>query len=123
MTFDEPQKATTNPLPHPLDQLTAEEISRAREVILRARGRSIIQFRSIFTEEPLKADLVLFLQAEHSGQLTSRTKRLARFARVHYDVVHNDKTHDYTESVVDVDAAREVLHRVVDKKHQPALTL
>jgi primary-amine oxidase len=122
-THEEPQDVAAKPLPHPFDQLSAEEINCAREIVLQARGRHAIQFRSIFTEEPRKADLVPFLEAEHSGQLTLRTKRPARLARIHYDVIQDDKTHDYTESVVDVEAGKEVLYRVVDKKHQPALTL
>lgn len=122
-TYEEPQDVAAKSIPHPFDQLNADEINRAREIVLQARGRHAIHFRSIFTEEPRKADLVPFLDAEHSGQLTSRTKRPTRLARVQYDVIQDDKTHDYTESVVDVEAEKEVLHRVVDKKHQPALTL
>lgn len=122
-SFDEPQRPTVSSVPHPLDQLSANEVHRARNVILHARGHCLIQFRAIFTEEPAKSELAPFLEAEHKGKLTSRTRKPARLARVQYDVVHDDKSHDYTESVVDVNVGKEVLHRVVDKKHQPALTL
>ena len=112
-----------SPTPHPLDQLTSHEVDIAREAIFTARGRCFILFRAIFAEEPAKAELVPFLQAEHSGSLTPSTPRPARQARVQYDVVHNDKSHDYMESVVDIVAEQEVVHRIIDKKHQPSLTL
>ena len=116
------QQPLSTPAPHPLDQLSGDEINRARDVVLHAR-RSLLQFRAIFLEEPAKAELAPFLEAEHHGTQSSKTRRPARLARVHYDVINNDRTHDYTESVVDVQSGKEVLHRLVDKKHQPALTL
>jgi hypothetical protein len=109
--------------PHPLDQLSSHEIDIAREAVFTARGKCLILFRAIFTEEPAKAELVPFLEAEHSRTLTSSTPRPARQARVQYDIVHDDKSHDYMESVVDILAKQEVVHRIIDKKHQPALTL
>jgi hypothetical protein len=114
---------TLKSTPHPLDQLSSHEIDIAREAIFKARGRCFILFRDIFAQEPAKAELVPFLEAEHSGTLTSSTPRPPRQARVQYDVVHDDKSHDYMESVIDIITGREVLHRVVDKKHQCALTL
>jgi len=122
----EPKVSTSKTLtstPHPLDQLSSHEIDIAREAIFRARGKCLILFRDIFAQEPAKAELVPFLEAEHSGALTSSTPRPPRQARVQYDVVHDDKSHDYMESVIDIITGREVLHRVVDKKHQCALTL
>ncbi len=108
---------------HPLDQLTLSETSIARETILHAREQSVIEFRSIFLEEPPKAELVAFLDAEHGGSLSSRTQRPARVARVQYDLVRSDKSHEYAESLVDLEARKETLHRVVDKMHQPSLTM
>jgi hypothetical protein len=110
-------------VPHPLDHLSSHEIDVAREAIFTARGKCLLLFRAIFTEEPAKAELVPFLEAEHSGTLASSTPRPARQARVQYDVVHDDKSHDYMESVVDILAGQEVLHRVIDKRHQSSLTL
>jgi primary-amine oxidase len=123
---NEPRVSTSKALrstPHPLDQLSSHEIDIAREAIFKARGKCLILFRDIFAQEPAKAELVPFLEAEHSGALTSSTTRPPRQARVQYDVVHDDKSHDYMESVIDIITGREVLHRVVDKKHQCALTL
>lgn len=108
---------------HPLHQLTIDETAIARKTIVNARGSSVIEFRSIALEEPPKAELLAYLDAEHSGSLSSRTRRPARLARVQYDVVRADKSHEYTESVIDIDARRETLHRVVDKMHQPSLTM
>jgi Cu2+-containing amine oxidase len=116
-------KKTLSSIPHPLDQLSSHEIDVAREAIFTARGKCLILFRAIFTQEPAKAELVPFLEAEHSGTLTSSTTRPARQAIVQYDVVHDDKSHDYMESVVDILAQQEVVHHVIDKKHQSSLTL
>lgn len=118
-----PTSKTWNFVPHPLDQLKSHEIDIAREAIIAARGKCLIFFRAIFAQEPAKAELVSFLDAEHSGTLTSSTPRPARQAKVQYDIVHEDKSHDYMESVVDILAEREVVHRVIDQKHQSALTL
>jgi primary-amine oxidase len=114
---------TLSSIPHPLDQVSSHEIDVAREAIFKARGNCLILFRAIFAEEPAKAELVPFLEAEHSGSLTSSTPRPARQARVQYDVIHDDKSHDYMESVVDILAEQEVVHHVIDRKHQSSLTL
>lgn len=108
---------------HPLDQLSFSETRTAREIILNARGPSVIEFRSIALEEPPKAELLAFLDVEHKGFLDSQTRRPARVARVKYDLVHADRSHDYIESLVDLDRNKETLHRVVDKIHQPSLTM
>ena len=118
-----PHKQTKATDPHPLDQLSSHEVDIAREATLTARGKCMILFRSIFTKEPLKADLIPFLDAEHSDKLSPSTARPAREAQVQYDIVHDDKTHEYMESVIDLKSGKEVLHRVIDKMHQSALTM
>jgi primary-amine oxidase len=113
-------------LPHPLDQLSIQESDYARQVILDARGRGsrvAINFRSIFLNEPPKHELSRFLELENAGRVTPRTPRPARVAKVQYDVIRNDRKHEYTESCVDVLSGREVQQRVVEKMHQAALTL
>ncbi len=109
--------------PHPLASLTSQEIDSARQVVTKARAGYLLLFRDIFTEEPAKAELVPFLDAEHSSQLTEETPRPRRLARIQYDTISDDGSHAYTESVVDVNSREEVLHRVVDKEFQPPLTL
>ncbi|KAI9750798.1 MAG: protein transport protein bet1 [Chaenotheca gracillima] len=110
-------------LPHPLDQLSIDEVKRARDLILKARGKSVIEFRYLALEEPPKDELVKFLKLEHDGDLKENSPRPARQARVHYDVVYDDKRHEYRESVVDVDSGKETYHEIIDKMHQPSLTM
>lgn len=110
-------------LPHPLDQLSVAESDVARQVVLEARGASVaLNFRSIALEEPPKDELTRYLDLEHAGRVAEHTPRPARLAKVSYDIVRGDRSHDYTESFVDVRAAAEVSRRVVDKVHQAALT-
>lgn len=117
---DKPSKL---PKPHPLASLTHQEIDLARQVVIKARTGDLLLFRDIFTEEPIKADLIPFLDAEHAGKLTEESSRPARLARVQYDTIGENGTHAYTESLVDVTTCEEVLHRVVGKDFQPPLTL
>jgi primary-amine oxidase len=110
-------------LPHPLDQLSVAESNLAREVILKRRGADVtIHYRSICLEEPPKEELSRYLELEHSGKLTGKVPRPARLAKVQYDIVRADRTHEYTESLVDVVSGNEVMQRTIDKLHQPALT-
>ncbi|KAF7506674.1 hypothetical protein GJ744_011503 [Endocarpon pusillum] len=109
-------------IPAVTEQLNGSKIDIARQVVTKARSGHLLLFRDIFAEEPAKAELVPFLEAEHSGQLTEETSRPPRLARVQYDKIGDDGSHAYTESVVDVTAQHEVLHRVVEKDVQPPLT-
>jgi primary-amine oxidase len=108
--------------PHPLSLLSSHEIDVARQVVTKARDGYLILFRDIFAEEPAKAILVPFLEAEHSGRLTNGTPRPPRLARVQYDTINDKGSHAYTESVVDVHTREEVLQRVVEKEFQPPIT-
>ncbi|KIX99174.1 uncharacterized protein Z520_04750 [Fonsecaea multimorphosa CBS 102226] len=107
---------------HPLDQLSADEVNVARQAVLDARKAAII-FRNIFTVEPPKAQLIKFLAAEHAGTLCSDTPRPPRQARVQYDVVFEDRRHEYMESVVDIASGKEVEHRRVPSTSQQSLTM
>lgn len=106
--------------PHPLDPLSSVEIDIAREAVLRISQNSPVVFRAIFTEEPRKAELIKFLQAEHRGAPVVPPPRQAR---VQYDVINANRSRDYIESIIDLATGTEALHRVVDKQHQPALTI
>jgi primary-amine oxidase len=108
---------------HPLAQLRSPEIDVARQVVTKARSGCLLLFRDIFTEEPKKAELVPFLSAEHSGQLSDETPRPPRLARVQYDTIGEDGSHAYTESVINIHTREEVVHWIVDKDCQPPLTL
>lgn len=110
-------------IPHPLDPLTTVEVEKARQCIISARGKDvIIKFRAIYLEEPPKCELAPFLEVEHSTGIASHTPRPARLAMVLYDVVKDDKSPEYTHSVVDLSSGKEAKHRVIDKMHQAALT-
>ena len=108
--------------PHPLDPLSTQEVDTVRDIVLKSCRDQPVVFRSISTEEPAKAALVSFLKAEHAGDLSRATKP-PRQARAQYDIINDDRTRDYFESVVDIEIQTIVLHRVVDKQHQPALTI
>lgn len=105
--------------PHPLDQLRPYEVDAAREVIIRNRPGAVFQFRTIGLQEPAKSELKPFLAVEHSGNLTPTTPRPPRLAEVHYDIIRNDKSHDYTESIVDVNSRKELRSRTLDTSSQP----
>lgn len=107
---------------HPLEQLSSDEVDIAREVVKKAR-QSLLLFRNVFTVEPPKVELVKFLAAEHAGTLSADTPRPARQARVQYDVIGQDKSHQYFESVVDLASRTEVSKRTVEGGRQQAFTL
>ena len=107
---------------HPFDQLSDHEVDVARDVIVKAR-QSPVLFRNVFTVEPPKAQMVKFLAAENAGTLSAETPRPARQARVQYDVIREDKNHQYMESVVDIASASEVSKREREGNLQQALTV
>jgi primary-amine oxidase len=107
---------------HPLDQLSGDEVDIARQAVLDARKAAVV-FRNTFAVEPAKAELVKFLDAEHAGTLSAETPRPARQARVQYDVVYEDRSHEYMESVIDVASGKEVEHRRVPRTSQQSLTV
>ncbi|KAL9098140.1 MAG: hypothetical protein Q9163_006145 [Psora crenata] len=79
---------------HPLCPLTPSEIEKSAELV-----RSIypatpeIHFKTITLEEPEKALLVPYLEAEHAGR---RTPRIDRRAFVSYYIRNTDKLHEAT---------------------------
>lgn len=109
--------------PHPLSGLTADEINRARDVVLRLHPGTVIDFRSIFLLEPPKAEVVPFLALEHAGKVTASTPRPARLAQAWYDVIGGSQAAEYHESVIDVGAAKRVGHKVVPTEHHAGLTV
>jgi primary-amine oxidase len=114
---------STMAFPHPLDQLSVAESEIARQVVLEARGRGVaLNFRSIALEEPPKDELVKYLELEHDGKVTLQTPRPVRMAKVSYDIVRGNRSHEYTESFIDVQSATELSRRVVGEAHQAALT-
>lgn len=107
---------------HPLSQLTSNEVDVAREVIKKDR-QSLILFRNVFVVEPPKAELVKFLAAEHAGTVSESTPRPHRQARVQYDIIGQDKSHEYFESIVDLSSQTEISKRTVEKGRQQGFTV
>ena len=116
-------KICTPSVPHPLEPLSRTEFEQARRSIVTGRGPDVvINFRSIFLEEPIKGELAAFLEAEHAGTTDIQNLHPARRAMVHYDVVKTDGSHEYTHSTVELPSGLEKTYRVIDKMHQAALT-
>jgi Cu2+-containing amine oxidase len=101
----------TSTVPHPLDQLDIDETEQARKIVLKSVGQSILEFRSIYLEEPPKEQLLPFLESERKGGQPT-VSCPPRIATIHYDIVHSDKSHEYVESSVDLQK-QEVLSRQV----------
>lgn len=109
--------------PHPLKNISAAEIERARDVILSYHGNDVISFREIFAQEPRKSDLSLYLDAEHRNQHLRDWECPRRRAKCQYDVIGTDKIPYYHEAVVDLKDAQVVEHEVIGKGFQASLTL
>ena len=110
-------------LRHPLASLSTEETNTARDVVLSCHPDTVIDFRTISLQEPTKAELVQFLQLEHSESLTTNTPRPRRLARVQYDVIDKSKIPKYTESVVDVERKERVSHEIISADMHACLTV
>lgn len=108
---------------HPLSILSIDETNLAREIVLAHHDKEVIDFREIFLQEPTKAELVKYLQLEHSGRLSPTSGRPARLAKCQYDVIGSDRIPSYHECVVDIGSKKRIKHEVIGKEHQAALTL
>lgn len=94
--------------PHPLAELSQLEFTQARDAIIKIHGSDQpLFFRTIYLQEPAKAELLPFLDAEHSGRLTDATPRPTRTSFVEYDVL-TAKAQVFHRAVVNV-ATSEVL--------------
>ncbi|KAG6000816.1 hypothetical protein E4U21_004959 [Claviceps maximensis] len=100
-------QSQSQPHPHPLTQLSVDEFTRARDIIVKLYGSSqSIFFRQISLEEPEKDSLVPFLEAEHAGRVTPETPRPARQARVEYDLIKPGKRNVVVRSVVNLASSK-----------------
>lgn len=110
--------------PHPLNALTIDETSVARDVILKSHPGASIYFRIISLLEPPKAELIKFLEAEHAGKLSESTPRPPRLAEVKYDAIESgSKVPVYQESWVDIGTQERVNHNVISTEFHASLTL
>jgi primary-amine oxidase len=108
---------------HPLAQLTQQEFTKARDaVVAQHASDQPLFFRSIYLDEPSRAELVPFLEAEHAGTLTVDTPRPRRYARVEYDIVKPD-VYLYTRAIVDISTGDILSSESVDRKSQAYFTI
>ncbi|KAK2056898.1 copper amine oxidase [Colletotrichum caudatum] len=110
-------------IPHPLSALSLEETKQARDVVLAAHDGSVLDFRQIYLWEPPKAEVLEFLDLEHSGKLTSSSPRPARCAQVFYDVIGGASKAQYTESIVDLGLGKIVDQKVIGSEHHASLAM
>lgn len=108
---------------HPLRILSFQETEQAKQIVLENHPNEVIDFREIYLQEPEKAELIKFLDLEHSGRLTPTTPRPARLAKCQYDVIGSDKIPCFHEAIVDVNSKKRVKHEVIGKEHHASLTL
>lgn len=107
--------------PHPLDILTVEETSKARDIVSKLHPNTVLSFREIYLEEPPKGQLIKYLIAEHAGEDAPRP---ARTALVQYDTIGSDRVPHYNEAIVDLNRNERIKHVVVDDKvHHAGLTM
>ena len=99
---------------HPLQPLTAEEITVARGVVINSYEKStVISFRAIQLQEPKKAELIPYLSAEHAGEVTFSTRRPPRLAKAQF-YVNTGKKSQYVQSTIDLQTGKEVKRRTFD---------
>lgn len=108
-------------LPHPLSGLSLEESNLARDIILGCHADAVLKFRLIWLLEPPKAEVVDFLESEHSGQLTNATPRPQRLAQLRYDKIDGKNQVEFHESIIDVRAKKCISDEVVSTKLQAGL--
>jgi len=108
---------------HPLASLSQEETNIARDVVLAEQGGAVVDFRTIALQEPVKAELVRFLDLEHAGKLTTDSPRPQRLARVHYDAIDSSKVPKYLETIVDVNSKKVVSHEIISSDVHACLTM
>lgn len=106
--------------PHPFDQLSARESETARDIVLKLHSDCAIFFRYIYLEEPPKAQVKIYLEAEHNGKTP---EPLDRTALVQYDVIGGDKIPAYNESVINLTTGERVAHKVVGREFHSSLTV
>src|SRR5436190_1286163 len=72
---------------HPLDPLSAEEISLASDLVKKAHMSKRVQFRYVTLLEPPKKDMMVYLDKEAAGEKVEAPPRLAESA---YSIFTNE---------------------------------
>ncbi|KAF4849635.1 Copper amine oxidase 1 [Colletotrichum siamense] len=108
---------------HPLKDLSEAEFKLAGDVVKKLYTSEVtLFFRAIYLQEPKKAELIPFLQAEHEGTLNDSTPRPPRRARLQYDVIKSGKLPEYTTSIVDLETKTEAERIVAKPESQTGYT-
>ncbi|CAK1361735.1 unnamed protein product [Cercospora beticola] len=90
---------------HPLDPATADEISFATALVKKSFGDVQLHFKAGGLEEPIKSDLVAYLDAEHNG------KPLPELPRRVFLMWYIKRTPRLFEAIVDVTNGK-IVHQV-----------
>lgn len=90
---------------HPLDPATADEISFATALVKKSFGDVQLHFKAGGLEEPIKSDLVAYLDAEHNG------KPLPELPRRVFLMWYIKRTPRLFEAIVDVTHGK-IVHQV-----------
>lgn len=103
------------PLAHPLGPLTAAEITAATDLVRKAWPEgALFQFKVVTLQEPPKAELAPYLEAERVGSVAS----LAPIARRVYVAYYLRNTHKFHEALADLSSGTlERNARLAEDKH------
>ena len=105
--------------PHPLDILTVDEVCRARDAVKTLHPEHKLFFRELYLDEPPKAALRQYLDAEHAG---SSPAPLPRQALCQYDVLDGKGGVQSHESIIDVSSGKRISHEIVPEEHHASLS-
>lgn len=106
--------------PHPLDILSVDEVNNARSIVKSLHPEHKLFFREIYLDEPAKAQLTKYLEAEHAGH---DTPLVSRQALSQYDVLDGKGGVQSHESIVDLASGKRLHHTIVPEEHHASLSL
>lgn len=108
---------------HPLKDLSADEVTQTRDILRSANTGKSILFRQLGLQEPPKAELLEFLEAEHAGQPLDSLPRPPRVAKCCYDVLPGGKEPiQYRDATIDLTNGKVLTDTLIDVDMHPALT-
>jgi primary-amine oxidase len=106
--------------PHPLDILSVDETNKARDIVRGLHPEHNVFFRESYLDEPVKALLSKYLDAEHSGQ---PLPDVPRQALCQYDVLDGKGGVQSQESIVDLSSGKRIAHHIVPEEHHASLSM
>lgn len=102
-------------MPHPLDQLTPAELKTAASIIKSHHAGKTLHFKQINTEEPPKAVLAPFLEAEKAGRPIAPPPRIA------YSIYYVLEERVGCEIWISLDENRIFQYREISRGQHPGL--